>query len=245
MLSSFESGLWEMLAWVAIAAFIIFSIVVYQKKKKERLLAEKELEKQRKKRSQYVKQQKLKQEKKIEAAREKLANNEQKKAEKFERAKEEMAKKATVVWNGRIEHAKEKELFFKKIIDQTDQMPIRTAAGQVAFEWNEASRIANWTLEQVTMFVQRPSVTTKAREEAQEAIIEAMRIKESGINWTKEKGEELADKKEKARQEAQIEAKRLEAIKDEIENANLKWKAAERRASRWQNELQKISKTRM
>lgn len=245
MLPSFASGVWGILVWVAIAALIIFFIVLYQKKNKEKLLAEEELEQQRIKRSKFVKQEKLKQEEKIEAAREKLAKNEERRAEKFQQAKEDMAKKAAVVWNGRIEQATEKEIFFKQIIEKTDQMPIRTAAGQVVFEWNEASRIAKWTLEQVTMFMQRPNVTTKDREEAQEAIIEAMRIKESGVNWTKEKGEELANKKEKARQEAQIEERRLEAIKDEIENANLKWKAAERRASRWESELRRVSKTRI
>ena len=236
------TGFWKILSWAAIAVSAIFSIILYKKEEKKRLLAKEVIEQQRKKRSKHIKQEKLKQEKKIEAARKKLAKKEKREAEKHEHKKKEMAKEATVVWGGRIEYAKEKENFFKQIIDKTDQMPIRTAAGQVVFEWNEASRIAEWTLQQVTMFVQRPNVTTKAREEAQEAIIEAMRVKESGGNWTKEKGEELANKKEKARQEIQIEEKRLEAIKDEIENANLKWKAAEKRAMRWQNELKKASR---
>ncbi|MEM8833809.1 MAG: hypothetical protein AAGB32_04635, partial [Pseudomonadota bacterium] len=61
-------------------------------------------------------------------------------------------------------------------------------------------------------------------------------------NWTKEKGKELADKKGKAQEEVKIEEDRLKAIKNEVENATIKWRAAEMRAKRWQDELEKIYK---
>jgi len=160
----------------------------------------------------------------------------------LELRKKKVADDAKFIWNGRIEEAKDKENFYKNIIEKTHQMPVRNAAGKAAFEWNEASRVALWTMEQVTMFIQRPKVTNKAREEARDAIVESIRIKQSGANWSKEQGQKLADKKEKAKQELQIEEDRIKAIKNEIDNATIKWRAAEMRAKRWQEELDRLYK---
>ena len=235
-------GLWQILAWGGVCLCAVLVGVFHHKAKKAKIRLEKEQQKIRRQRSEAMQQEKLEQEKRIEASKEKMALQEAKRAEKMREVKMEMVKDAEVVWGGRVDQAKQKEDIFREIIKKTNQMPVRTAAGEVAFEWNEASRIAQWTMQQIMMFVNRPDVTTAAREEAQDAIIEAIKIKESGGTWTKENGQELAKKKEEAREELKVEEERLETIKREIEKANLKYKSAEKRASQRQSELSKIYK---
>ncbi|MEM6811110.1 MAG: hypothetical protein AAF549_01450 [Pseudomonadota bacterium] len=235
-------GFWKTIAWSIIALSAVLAIILYQKDQKQKEIQEKELEQARKRRSLNKKAEKRKQDAHLEASRQKLERKDERAAEKIVIQREEIAKEAQEVWGGRISHAEERQNFFKAVIAKTNQMPVRTAAGKAAFEWNEAFGIAQWTMEQVAMFVQRPSVTTKAREEAREAVLESIMIKATGGNWTKEQGEKLANKKEDAKQELQIEEKRIEAMKNELDNAGIKWRAAEMRANRWQDELEKLTK---
>jgi hypothetical protein len=129
----------------------------------------------------------------------------------------------------------------RQIIEKTDHMPIRVAAGEVAMEWHEASSIAQWTMQQVDMFARLPDAVIEAREEAREATIEAMRVRESGGLWTAEQGKKLAEKKEKAKFELQAEEKRIDDMRDKLVDANLKWNAAQRRIDRLKSELKKHS----
>jgi hypothetical protein len=116
-------------------------------------------------------------------------------------------------------------------------MVIRTVAGYIATEWNEASILSKWTAEQLIMFSRRPNVTTKAREEEREAILEAEEIKASGNTLTEKQGYELKQKKKKAREEVKMEEARLKSIQDVIDNADIKWRGIEMRVNRRQKEL--------
>jgi len=227
---------WAMLGVLGVITFAISHL----QKSKEAAEAEKELEKQRFKRSKKLKEENEKREQKLEQLKDNLAKKEEKKAEKWEQVKSELVKEAGTVWSGRLEHAEQQENLARKIIRETKQMPVKNAAGQLALVWHETSAMAQWTAQQIIMFSQRPNVTTKAREEAQEAVIEAAEIREKGGNWTKEHGDKLADLKDKAREESQIEEKRLASIKDTIENAEIKWRASEIQIRRWQSELDKV-----
>jgi len=227
---------WAMLGVLAVTAFATNHI----QNSKEAAEAEKELEKQRFNRSKKLKEDQEKRDQKLEKLKDNLAKNEEKKAEKWEQIKSDLVEEAGSVWNGRLEHAKQEENKARKIIKETKQMPVKNAAGQLALVWHETSSMAQWTAQQIIMFSQRPNVTTKAREEAQEAVIEAAEIREKGGNWTKEHGDKLANLKNKASEEAKTEEKRLASIKDTIENAEIKWRASEIQIRRWQSELDKI-----
>ncbi len=231
------STIWKILGWIAIAVCIILAGVLHHKDKSKKLLAEKELLQKRRKRRKHLDQERLEQEKRIEKSKKKLAEKEEKLNEKRTKIKQALVVEAQTTWAGRVEYASSQENAVRKIIEKTNKMHVRTLAGQVAIEWNEASGLSQWTMQQILMYSQRPNVTMEAREDAQEAIIEAMRIKDSGGNWTKEKGEELAKIKEKAREEAMIEEDRLDTIKNTIERAELKWNATETRVFRLQQEL--------
>ena len=75
-----------------------------------------------------------------------------------------------------------------------------------------------------------------------------MRFKESGGLWTLEKGKALAEVKDKAKSEAQTEEKRIDTMRDKLTDADIKWRAVERRIDRWKGELNKayesLSKTK-
>lgn len=230
----------NMLGWGLVAINVIAGLFFFHNEKAQKKLAEKEKEQKRLKRSRNLRQEKEKQEKQIEAAREKLIRKEEKAAEKLSLKKKKLEQEAKATWDARVKKAQEKEIFFKTVIANTNQMPIRNAAGKAAFEWNEASSVAHWILQQVAMFMQRPDVTNQAREAAREAIIESLRVKQSGGSWSKEDGLKLAYKKEQAAKEEKIEETRLREIRNEIENANLKWRAAKQRANRWHDELEKL-----
>lgn len=234
------SSPWNILGWLVVVAAGVGAGVLKHKESQKKLIEQKKLEKQRRKRSEHLKKEKLEKEKKIETLRENLAKNEEKKAEKWTKIKADLVKESGAVWAGRVEHAQHQENLVRKIIKDSKHMPVRNAAGQLAILWNETSTLAQWTAKQIVMFSQRPNATTKAREEAQEAIIEAAQIRENGGMWTKEKGLKLAQLKEKAREEAKIEEKRLEAIKDVIENAEIKWRSSSTQIRRWQEELDSV-----
>ena len=228
--------------WAIVIACLILSFVFFQKEKKQKEIAKKELEQSRLRKSRNSRKEKEKQEKQLELTREKLIKKEEKATEKYNEKKRELEKEAKATWNGRMENAKNKEAYFKSVIEKSNKMPVRNAAGKAAFEWHEASSVAQWVLQQVSMFMQRPDVTNLAREEAREAIIDSLRVKQSGSNWSAEQGQALAHKKEKAAEEEKIEENRIKEIKNEMENANSKWRAAELRANRWQDELEKMIK---
>ena len=231
------SGVWKVLAWGATAAGAGAAGTFHHMEKQKKILAEKEVLRKRSIRRKEMDKERVEQEKRLEASKEKMAQKEVRKAEKRAKIKEGLVKEAETTWVSRVDYADEQEALMRQIIEKTNRMPVRTAAGQVVIEWNEASTLAQWTMKQIMMYTQRPDVTHEAREEAQEATLEAMRIKDSGGLWTKEHGEQLAEKKEKARLEALIEEERLDAVKNAIESAELKWKATENRAARWQGEL--------
>lgn len=235
------SGIWSFLAWsFVVMAAIVAGILQYTKRLKEKLHAQKILEKQRRKRAETLRKEQEKREKKIEALRESLIKKEEKNAEKWARIKSELVKEEGKLWAGRIELAEREANLARNIAKETKHMPIRNAAGQLVLLWHETSSLAQWTAQQIIMFSRRPSVTTEAREEAQEAIIKAAEIREKGGNWTKEKGKELAKLKDKAREESKIEEERLDTIKNTIENAEIKWRSSEVQIKRWQAELDRF-----
>ena len=235
-------GIWKIVAWLVAGGAAVAGGMFYQKEQQQKTLEAKEDQKRRYQRSKRLKEDKENREKKIESSRKNLAKKEEKQDEKRAKVKTKVIKEAKVVWSGRVDHAKEQETKIRQVINKTDIMPIREAAGNVAIEWNEATTLSLWTMEQIDMFARLPDSTKKAREEAQDAIIESIKVKDAGGLWTAEQGKALADKKEKARQEAMTEEKRVDNMRDTLVNADIKWRAVERRVERWMEELAKIYK---
>jgi len=232
-------GIWKILAWLAVGSTLVLAVVFYNKDKVIQKTVEKKKQSQLRERNKRRKDQKQKQEQKIEKTRENLEQKEEKLAEKRAKIKENIIEEATATWTGREDYAKQQETTIRKSIDKTDHMPIRMAAGEVAVEWNEATALAQWTMQQVGMFSQLPDAQMTARIDAQDAIIESIKVKEGGGQWTFEKGKELAEKKEKARLETKTEEDRIDNMRSTLDNADLKWKATERRISRLMDELNK------
>ena len=228
-----------MVAWAVVGAGAVSSGMFYHFDKAKQVTATKEVEQQRLKRNKRRRAEKEQQEKKLEAVKEQLAKKEDKQALRRAKIKDNVIEEATAKWTGRIDFAKDKEQSVRQMIEQTDHMPIRTAAGQVAMEWHEATSVAQWTMQQIDMFARLPDAVIEAREEAREATIEAIRVRENGGLWSAEQGQKLADKKEKAKFELQAEEKRIDDMRDKLVDANLKWKAAERRIDRLTDELKK------
>lgn len=236
-------GVGKIVGWLVTGAFAMSAgTIQYLENKREKEIAERELERVRKLRRDNRKRERQEQEERVQKAQEKAAQKIAEKEAKQLKIKAEMASQATTVWADKEKYAVEQENNVRKIIEETQDMAVRTLAGSVAIEWNEARSLAQWTAKQLVMFSQRPNVTTEAREEAQEAIIEVARIKASGNVLTEEQSLELRKKKEKAREEVQIEEDRLNAIQDVIENAERKWRVAELRANRMQDELEALKK---
>ena len=236
---TFISGAWKILSWAVVAVSAISSGVFHHLDKSTKNLPDQETERKRHERSKRRRDEKLRQEQKLEKANEKLTQKEKRSGERRAKVKEEIIEQATQTWSGRVDYAKEQEQEVRKIIDKTNLMSIREAAGHVTVEWNEATILAQWTMQQLTMFAELPDAKMDAREEAQDAIIESMRIKESGGLWTFEQGKELAEKKEAARLELKKEEDRIDNMRSDLDNAELKWKAAERRIGRLKGELDK------
>ena len=238
-LADFVPGVLKILAWGVVGLALILAVVFYNAEKANSEIAEKEKQNQLRQRNKRRKDQKQQQEQKIEKTRENLEQKEEKLAEKRAVIKAKIIEEAKVTWTGREEHAKEQEKTMRESIEKTDHMPIRMAAGEVAVEWNEASALAQWTMQQVDMFSQLPDAQMTARIDAQDAIIESIKVKEGGGQWTFEKGKELAEKKEKARLEEKAEEDRIDNMRSTLDNADLKWKAAERRIDRLMDDLKK------
>ncbi len=237
------SGFWKIVAWSATGvAGTATGVLKHVETKNAKLLEEKELARIRRKRMQQLKKDREEREARIEKAHERAAAKEADRTAKQMEIKAQLAEEAKTTWVAKEKYASDQETLARDIIKGTNDMAIRTLAGSVAIEWNEAGSLAQWTAKELIMFSQRPNVTSQARDDAQAAIIEAAGIKAAGNNLTEEQGLQLHEKKEKAREEAQIEEDRLDAIKDVIENAELKWKVAEMRASRVQDELDALNK---
>lgn len=235
------SGIGKVIAWFVTATCAVTAgVMQYTANQKEKEITERELTRVRKKRMEARQRERREQEERVQKAQKKIAAKQAEKEARQLEIKAEMASQATTVWAEKEKYAVDQERNARKIIEATQDMAIRTLAGSVAIEWNEAGSLAQWTAKQLVMFSQRPNVTTEAREEAQEAIIEAAGIKASGNVLTEKQGLALRAKKEKAREEVLIEEDRLNAIQDVIENAERKWKVAELRANRVQEELNNL-----
>jgi hypothetical protein len=233
------SGVWKMVGWVLVGAGALSSGMFYHFDKVKQIEADKELEKQRLKRNKRRRQEKEQQEKKLEAKSENLKKQEDRQALRREKIKNNIIEEATIEWTDRVDFAKAQEQAVRQVIEKTDHMPIRVSAGEVAMEWHEATSVAQWTMQQIDMFARQPDAVIEAREEAREATIEAIRVRESGGLWTAEQGKKLAEKKEKAKVELQTEEKRIDDMRDKLVDAKLKWNSAERRIERLTEELKK------
>lgn len=233
------SGAWQILGWLVVGASAVSAGVFQHQENIKKKLATIETQRKLRLRNKNRKKAQLEREEKIEHSREQLAKKDEKQDEKRAQVKAKVIKQAQTIWSERVEHAQKQEKSTRTIIEKTSQMDIRDAIGKVAIEWNEATTLAQWTMEQIEMFSRLPDATKKAREEAQDAIIESIKIKESGGLWTAEKGKELAAIKEKARLEAQAEEKRIDTMRDKLTDAEIKWRAVERRVERWTEELGK------
>ena len=242
------SGAWQILAWVGIGATATSAGVFHHKEKIKKQEEDKETQRKMLIRNKNRKKERLEQEKRIEQSKEKLVQQDEKQDEKRAKVKANIIKEAKATWSERNKQATSQEKLVREIVEKANHMAVREAAGQMAIEWYEASTLAQWTLEQITMFSQLPDGTKAAREEAQDAIVEAMRFKESGGLWTLEKGKALAEVKDKAKSEAQTEEKRIDTMRDKLTDADIKWRAVERRIDRWKGELNKayesLSKTK-
>ncbi len=232
------TGALNMVAWAAVGvAGLTAGTLHYSNKKRE--MAAKELEKRKSQQKRRVQREKEKREKeeRFQKAQEMTAKKEAARESKQEQIKAEMIKQAEVVWLDREKDAENHEAEIRKIMKTNLDMTIRTVAGYVATEWNDAAKLAQWTGHQLIMFTRRPNVTTKARDEAQEAIIEAEEVRASGSTLSEQQGNELKAKKKKAQEEAKMEEARVKAIQDVIDNAEIKWRGIEMRVNRRQKEL--------
>lgn len=237
------SGGLKLLAWSFIGVGMTTSgILQYNKLQYEKLLREQELERLRRKRRQKREQEKREREKRLKRAQKKVAEQEAAREAKQEKIKEAIVTEAKTVWNERKKFATEQEHSIRQIIASTQNMEIRTLAGHVVTEWHEASSLAQWTAEQLIMFSKRPNVTRQARDDVREMMMKIAEIKANGNTVTEQLGEELKEKKEKAREEERIEEARSEAIKDLIENGDMKWRGMTSSLNRRKLELDMLLK---
>ena len=241
MFPTLATGAWKLLGWLAVGASAVSSGAFYNIEKAQKVLAEKEKQRQLYKRNKNRQKERLAKEKKLEKTKENYEKKEKRQADKRAQAKLKIIEQAEVVWSERVEHAKAQEHSIRSMVDKIVQMAARDAAGQLAIEWNEATGLAQWTMQRIDMFARQPAAKTEAREEEQDAIIESIAFKENGGLWTLEKGNKLASIKEKARIEEQVEEKRVDTMRNTLDNADIKWRASERRIERWTEELNKAS----
>lgn len=233
------SGILNTAAWsVVVTAGIGAGAFHYSNKKSEAEVKKRTLLKSQQKRRMQREQEKREKEERLQKAQEITAKKEAARELKQEKIKAEMIKQAEVVWLDREKEAADHEVEIRKIIKNNLDMTIRSVAGYVATEWNDAAKLAQWTGHQLIMFARRPNVTTKARDEAQEAIIEAEEVRASGNTLNEKQGNELKIKKKKASDEVKMEEARVKAIQDVIDNAEIKWRGIEMRVSRRQRELE-------
>lgn len=237
------SGVWKILAWSAMATgATTVGVLQHIEKKKIELIEEIELARIRRKRQAQREKDRAEQAERVQKAQARAEQKEVKRTAKQLEIKAGMVKQSETVWAEKEQYALDQEILVREIIEGTNDMDIRTAAGFVAVEWNEAALLARWTAKELIMFSRRPEVTTEARDEAQAAIIEAAGIKASGNSLTEKQGQDLKKKKDKALQETYVEEDRLDDIRNVIENAELKWKVAESRANRGKKELKVLMK---
>lgn len=237
------TGAMNVVAWAAVGvAGTTAGAMKYSQIQKEKEIKTKALEKSRQKRRLQREAERRAQEERLEKAQKVTERKEEIREAKQEKIKAEMIEKAEVVWESREHEAEKQEKLARKIIANTLDMNIRTVAGYVAVEWNEASRMAKWTAEQLIMFARRPNVTTKARDEAREAEIEAEEIRASGNSLSPKQGNELKMKKKKAQEEIKMEEMRLKEVYDILDNAEIKWRGVEMRVNRRQRELDNLLK---
>lgn len=237
------TGAMNIIAWTTVGVGVTTAgAMQYAQIQKEKEVKAKALEKSRQKRRLQREAEERAQVERLEKAQKITEIKEERRATKQEKIKAEMIEKAEVVWESREHEAEKKEKLTRKIIASTLDMNIRTTAGYVATEWNEASRMAKWTAEQLMMFARRPNVTTKARDEARETEIEAEEIRARGNSLSPKQGNELKIKKKKAQEEIKMEEARLKEVHDIIDNAEIKWRGVEMRVNRRQAELDNLLK---
>lgn len=237
------TGAMNIVAWAVVGvAGVTAGGLKYSQDQKEKKIRARELQKSRQKRRLQREAEKRAQEERLQKAQKITEIKEERHEAKQEKIKLEMIKTAEVVWESREHKAEKEEKLARQTIANTLDMNVRAVAGDVAVEWNEAGRFAQWTAQQLIMFSRRPNVTTAARDDAREAEIEAEEIRASGNSLSPKQGNDLKVKKKKAQEEVKMEEMRLKEIQDIIDNAEIKWRGTQMRVTRRQKELDMLLK---